>query len=702
MNADSPADYLTDSPADYLADSPADRAVRIGVPSDGPDQALFDRLRIASQHVRHLVAQRRAFDEQPDDPYRGLYVAEAEARRLAEGDGRGATGRSAPMERLGIPRSGSRLGDVADSFSLDSLDLDLLVLAMAPDLEPRFEKLYGYLHDDITRRRLSIGLAAELVGHAYADPTVRRRFASGAQLVNNGLVIIEDRDRPELTRQARVHDRVIAHLLGDDTPSPALEQLQVPTVCVHTPLSERLAVALARGVTPIYLHDTAAGIGMGVAAAAFALRTTEALSIDLAAVDPNLGAGNSVNIALREARLTRAGLVVFIPDDIADANQLAMRALCCADWPIVIVGTTPWNTAWWEGPVVSEIVPRPETEVVTAIWTSKLPDLASEELLGATRQLRLRPDRIVSAARLAHQRAFGEDRNVTTEDVAFAARAQNSAKLERLARRIRPTVNWTDLVLPPEVMTSLHDIDTRYRRRDLVHGVWGVGGGNNRRLGVVALFAGPSGVGKTMAAEALAGELGLDLYQVNLATVVDKYIGETEKNLERIFEAAEGVNGVILFDEADALFGKRSDVSDAKDRYANVEVAYLLQRLESYEGVALLATNLRTNIDDAFTRRLDAMIDFPEPEAPHRKILWDRCLGPLVPRGDDVDFEYLSQRFRLSGGNIRNIAVSAAFVAAANDGPVTMTHLVRATADEYRKLGRLCTASEFGHWHAVL
>ena len=263
-------------------------------------------------------------------------------------------------------------------------------------------------------------------------------------------------------------------------------------------------------------------------------------------------------------------------------------------------------------------------------------------------------------------------------------------------------VTWDDLVLPEDVTSLLYEVETRYRRRDQVHGEWGMGGKNNRRLGVVSLFAGPSGVGKTMAAEALAGSLGLDLYQVNLATVVDKYIGETEKNLEKIFAAAEGVNGVILFDEADALFGKRSEVSDAKDRYANVEVAYLLQRLETYEGVAVLATNLRTNIDDAFTRRLDVVVDFPEPEEADRLVLWDRCIGRHIPRQDDIDLEFLAARFRLSGGNIRNIAVSAAFLAASDERALSMGDLVRATAQEYRKLGRLFTPSEFGHWHALL
>jgi SpoVK/Ycf46/Vps4 family AAA+-type ATPase len=210
------------------------------------------------------------------------------------------------------------------------------------------------------------------------------------------------------------------------------------------------------------------------------------------------------------------------------------------------------------------------------------------------------------------------------------------------------------------------------------------------------LFAGDSGTGKTMSAEVIAAELGMDLYAVNLATVVDKYVGETEKNLEQIFQEAAGVNGVLLFDEADAIFGKRSEVRDAHDRYANIESAYLLQRMEAFDGLAVLATNLRANLDDAFTRRLDMVIDFPVPDEDSRLCLWDRCLGRLMPRHSDVDLGFLAKAFELSGGNIRSAVVTSAYLAAAGDRPVTMADLIAAVAREYQKLGRLCLESEFG------
>jgi SpoVK/Ycf46/Vps4 family AAA+-type ATPase len=226
------------------------------------------------------------------------------------------------------------------------------------------------------------------------------------------------------------------------------------------------------------------------------------------------------------------------------------------------------------------------------------------------------------------------------------------------------------------------------------------GGGRGR--GITVLFAGVSGTGKTMSAEVVAGDLGLDLYAVNLATIVDKYVGETEKNLERIFTEADGVNAVLLFDEADALFGKRSEVREANDRYANIEVAYLLQRMETFDGVAILATNLRANLDDAFARRLDMIVDFPVPDVDLRRALWDRCLAPAVPRADDIDLDFLARSFELSGGNIRSIAVTAVYMAADEELPVTMGHLIKAVQQEYRKLGRLVVAGEFGSYFSLI
>jgi SpoVK/Ycf46/Vps4 family AAA+-type ATPase len=310
---------------------------------------------------------------------------------------------------------------------------------------------------------------------------------------------------------------------------------------------------------------------------------------------------------------------------------------------------------------------------------------------------------VARAAQAAQVQArLSPDGRITAAHLRAGARAENGSALDRLARRVEPAVGWDDLVLPQVVLTALREVALRARHRETVLGDWRMRPGGGRGHGVAALFAGDSGTGKTMSAEVIARELGLDLYVVDLATVVDKYVGETEKNLERIFAAATGVNAVLLFDEADAVFGRRSEVKDAHDRYANIESAYLLQRMETFDGLAILATNLRANIDEAFTRRLDVVVDFPLPDAAHRRALWDKSLGTSLARDLDLDLTFCAEAFELAGGAIRSSAVTAAYLAAEDGGVVAMRHLVTAVQREYRKLGRLCLESEFGRYWPLL
>jgi SpoVK/Ycf46/Vps4 family AAA+-type ATPase len=256
--------------------------------------------------------------------------------------------------------------------------------------------------------------------------------------------------------------------------------------------------------------------------------------------------------------------------------------------------------------------------------------------------------------------------------------------------------------VPERQLGLLKSISAYLRHRDRVLSDWGYERSVARTQGLKVLFAGDSGTGKTMAAQVLAAELGLELFRVDLATVVSKYIGETEKNLDRIFNAAEGSNAILFFDEADALFGKRSEVSDSHDRYANIEVAYLLQKMEGYAGAVILATNFRRNIDDAFVRRLDFVIDFPFPEAEDRKRIWRLLLPAEAPVADDIDLDFLAVQFKLSGGSIRNCSLSAAFQAADDGGVIEMRHLVRAVALEYGKQGRLTLEADFEHFHELI
>jgi SpoVK/Ycf46/Vps4 family AAA+-type ATPase len=237
------------------------------------------------------------------------------------------------------------------------------------------------------------------------------------------------------------------------------------------------------------------------------------------------------------------------------------------------------------------------------------------------------------------------------------------------------------------------------RHRYQVYEQWGFKAKLGLSQGLVGLFTGESGTGKTLSAEVLATELGLDLYRIDLASVVSKYIGETEKNLSQVFQDAQASHAILFFDEADALFGKRSAIKDAHDRYANIEVNYLLQQVESYDGVIILASNLSKNIDTAFLRRLNLSIAFPFPDEGLRLRLWRTLFPPQAPLAEDVDLEFLARQFKLPGGNIKNVVVSAAFQAAEADQAITMEHLIRAMRREYQKLDRLCEKSHFGPYY---
>ena len=293
-------------------------------------------------------------------------------------------------------------------------------------------------------------------------------------------------------------------------------------------------------------------------------------------------------------------------------------------------------------------------------------------------------------------------RRPTLADLDLGSRQASSSRLGELAARLPPGYRWDDLVVPDRQLELLKSISAYLRHRDRVLSDWGYERSVARTQGLKVLFAGESGTGKTMAAQVLAAELGLELFRVDLATIVSKYIGETEKNLDRIFGAADGSNAILFFDEADALFGKRSEVSDSHDRYANIEVAYLLQKMEGYAGAVILATNFRRNIDDAFVRRLDFVIDFPFPEAEDRKRIWRLLLPEEAPLADDLDIDFLATQFKLSGGGIRNCSLSAAFQAADDEGVIGMRHLVRAVALEYGKQGRLTLEADFESYHELI
>jgi ATPase family associated with various cellular activities (AAA) len=647
----------------------------------------LDRLRI---RVRDAVAQRRVGDPDPEDRFRGLYISDAQADATTDeiepmiGPVEFDDELEARADALEQEGEDLHLRNVARSFGLTSTETEILVVAAAPDLDPRFERAYGYLHDDVTRRRASVGLAIELCGGSPLNPHDRNLLAPMSRLVRFGLIVVEETDRPLLSRSLRVPDVVVDHLLTGKGVDPIVETLRLTAVTAPEIDAEVVARALRFRCDLIYIRDH-----LGAAPLAFAVGGVLASGRDALIVDferlPNSPDLPALALAItRAARLDGAVLVAGPVEALGERDAAAVRAFADADMDLILIGSLAWDPMWSRRPPL-QLDP---------------PDIGHDFAVGLP--FRLTPEQAAKARASAelHATAFGEP--VTLEHLAAGARAQNASGLERLALRISPVAGFDDLVLPEVIVQQLRDIVARVRYRNQVLGDWGMQRSGAKGRGVTALFAGDSGTGKTLAAEVVAGALGLDLYVIDLATVIDKYIGETEKNLDRIFREADRVNGVLLFDEADAIFGKRSEVHDARDRYANVEVAYLLQRMERFDGIAVLTTNLRANLDDAFLRRLDALVDFPTPDEPSRRLLWERHLPPTLPRAASVDVGFLARSFDLSGGNIRNIAVGAAFLAAANEEPLAMANLIKATAREYRKLGRLCVEAEFGPYFEIV
>jgi hypothetical protein len=676
---------------------------------------LLGRIRIVEARIRRAVAERHAVDPEPSDPFRGLYLSDEAVARLLERDPGPA--RADPVAEVEFARVESaadqaeadghdlRLRRLAQNAGLTGLDVELLLVALAPDLDQRYEQIMGYLNDDVTRRRPSVGLALSLCGIDVASSETRRSLGPHAPLVQRGLVVVGDPDRPFLSRPLAVPDRVGAHLLGDDAPDPQVAAVLLdsppPVAADAGPLSR----ALAAGVRLVHMRERQGGAGRSLAVQALSAAGRQSLSVDLsqalAAPDP------AAVIALigREALLTGSGIVVAaVPAMGAERMPEVMRALAELRAPVLVVLTGTWDSAWSRRPVLEVDAPEVSARERAGLWATMVGDRLAPDADGprAISAYLLSPDDVVLAASSAAELAMLDSGIVTDQHLRRGARARNAAGLERLARRLEPAVSWPDLVLPPAVLGQLNEVALRARHRDRVLGDWNMRPGGGRGRGVTALFAGDSGTGKTLSAEVIAADLGLDLYTVDLATVVDKYVGETEKNLERIFTEAAGVNGVLLFDEADAVFGKRSEVKDAHDRYANIESAFLLQRMESFDGLAVLATNLRANIDEAFTRRLDVVIDFPLPDVSMRRALWTRCLGDRLPLAADLDLDFCAGAFTLTGGSIRSIAVTAAYLAAEDGGAVTMVHLMGAVQREYRKLGRLCLESEFGRYWSLL
>ena len=638
-----------------------------------PASALEAAVRAAGWLADLLLEREAALIRSGASPvphdFAGLVISDEEIDALLAGEGDGApTPPPAPWdEGIAVARehlvgalAGTPLGVAAEATGLDAAATELLAAAVAVEMDPRRQRLAAFVQNDVNRPRLTLAVVLRLFGWAGL-----RAVGPDGPLARAALMRVVG-DTPWSASQvvpAAALCWAVAGLPGIGADTLRLVDLDLDgeraTIARAGDADGAPSLLVVTGADRAARLQWAARAGRGRMAVAAKPETTEEWEalICHATVTGRAPVLETDALVSSDRRwLERAG---HLPWVVSAPRELALDALPCLPWQELSAGPS---------------VPASDDEWQAVAGRRRPP--------GA----RLNRTQLELVAPL-----LGDPEART----ASALRRLAQGHLDTLTRRTPPRRTWSDLVVGDEQADGLHLICARWRQREVVYDGWRFS--PLPSLGVVALFSGPSGTGKTLAAEVVAAELGLDLYRLDISTVVSKYIGETEKNLEQVFTAASAGEVVLFFDEADALFGKRSEVSDAHDRYANIEVAYLLQRLEAHDGLVVLATNLQQNIDPAFLRRIDVLVAFPEPDERQRRAIWERSFGDHAPLGD-LDLEWVARRFELTGGEIRNVALEAAFRAASLATPITMSHLMAALRRELRKGGRLCNREDFARW----
>ncbi|HEU4578337.1 MAG TPA: ATP-binding protein [Polyangiaceae bacterium] len=586
------------------------------------------------------------------------------------------------------------LAALREAFGLSPFEYQLLVLCAGCELDPALGELCREARGGRGAPRPNFQLAAAALEGAHWSALSPGRPLRRFRLLELG------EGETLADSVLRIDERVLHFLLGVADPDARLDGLIEPVEpalelsASHRALADQMAAAWTSAARGERLPVIELCGSDGVSKRAVAAAACAQLGLRLHAVHAHLlGSGlDEALIALllsREVRLSASAVLVDC-DELEPAESAAAQSRRLIDrvlGPLIVSrrerGQRPRRA------FLALDVPRPSSSEQRALyrsasaqWPEHTQVFSERAIEQAAEQFDLSARSIQAACALAARQATGGAQHALWD----ACRLQGRARLDELAQRIEPIASWEDLVLPAQQRGLLQDIAARVRQRARVHESWGFRARSSRGLGVSVLFFGSSGTGKTMAAEVLANELRLDLFRVDLSQVVSKYIGETEKNLRRVFDAAECGGAILLFDEADALFGKRSEVKDSHDRYANIEVGYLLQRMEAYRGLAILTTNLKGALDEAFLRRLAFVVEFPFPGPEERAQIWRRVFPPATPV-ESLEVARLA-RLNLAGGSIRNVAIGAAFVAAEAGEPVRMRHVAAALEREFGKQER--------------
>jgi hypothetical protein len=594
------------------------------------------------------------------------------------------------------------------AFGLSRFERAILLLCAGMELDSRFAALCAAAEGERGRPYPSFGLALSVLPEPHWTAMIPAAPLRHWRLIECTI----QSGGSLLTAPLRIDERVLHFLTGirylDERLSGLVEPVQDDQlVASHRDLARRIATTLSGSASPtplIQLCGADAATRRAVAAGACGMLSLRLHAAAAEHVPPGAAELDAfARLWERETALDSAALYLEAESlDRADGKAVAQvsRLVELLRGPVLLGTHDPWRAL--RRPTLCVEVRKPTQEEQGALWHNLLAatplPTAARQAGGVNGQAYGHVNELVAqfnlsvpsiCASMGLALSDGNPDEAPEARLWNACRAQARLRLDDLAQRIEPFAGWDDLVLPDAEKRLLRDIAAQVARRATVYGTWGFARRNNRGLGISALFVGPSGTGKTMASEVLARALRLDLYHIDLAGVVSKYIGETEKNLRRVFDAAEDSGAILFFDEADALFGKRSEVKDSHDRYANIEVSYLLQRMEAYRGLAVLATNNKGAVDTAFLRRIRFVVNFPFPDARQRAEIWRHAFPSSTPT-DGLDVARLA-RLNVAGGNIRNIALNAAFHAADAGEPVRMTHILRATRAEFAKLDKPLT-----------
>jgi hypothetical protein len=707
-------------------------------------QHFGDQLELLNAYLLQEVRLRTANQQQSQlDQLQGLVLSEheivsfltRESNRAPVADGSSSLRDSVPeienrisqRHTNGNLRSAFSLNQITALFQLDRIEEKCIVLCLAPEIDPTYSKVFAFLQDDVTRKQPSIDLALRLFSKNQPDQIKNRSiFSPTSPLMKNRLLQLSEPSVRHLSFSQvtlKLDDRIVAFLLE----TPQLDEVLLDWVDFVAPETEVLVTSIpnevrdqtlrlvercfAGGEAPqrplIHLYGK-----QGSGRRALAMLASQRVGLPLLVADvtriPSATDGVEALWRLgRESVLLPAVILVEGFDELVSESKrrelmVFLNAVANFSPLTFLSGTQRWNSDKPRQLFLSLECPVPNSTERLHYWRKRLHEsgheLGGDDLVELSSKFNFTAGQISQTVEVGRCRAYWENPSMpklTANILSHAACSVATPNLGGLARKIELYQSWSDIVLPEAQLKQLREIVAHVKRAQVVFEEWGFDKKFSYGRGVTALFEGPSGTGKTMAAGILSGELGLDSYKIDLSSVVSKYIGETEKNLNRVFAEAQESNAILFFDEADALFGKRSQVKDAHDRYANLETAFLLQRMEEYSGVVILASNMKQNMDEAFIRRMRFMVHFPFPSDRDRELIWQKSFPEGAPLGKDVDFRWLARKLEVTGGNIKNISLRAAFLAIDRQSAIDMHCLIEATTREIEKIGKILTMGEF-------